>query len=129
MPVSESVFTHLSGATGAILCETREERRRVQTIVAELSAAKANNKPLDFELQPVAAPKGVFRDDKGQFLVVNGKPDMSERSLGEIYRWASERPARVLIVYDFHMLINNPAKWRGMIPAPPAHPHPPRPGT
>src|SRR5271166_3983817 len=99
----EKVLSHYQAGTGAILISSREEARVVREIVEILK----ENAP-DAKIATIAAPGSAvtFLNDRSPPKVVG---------LADAYKWASEAPSRVLIVYDWHMICNNPLQWRQLI--------------
>ena len=98
------ILSHYRSGSGAVLVETREESRLLKEILIEL--------PRTAQVYTVAAPQGVVRD------VRKGKPaDGGLQGLAVAYGWAQDGPGRVLLVYDWHMLVNNPGQWRQLIEA------------
>lgn len=95
------IRSHYHAGTGAVLVETREERRFLESLVAELDA--------DTEVATLAAPSGrAVCARTGKRLDIQG--------LDPGLAWASEGD-RVLIVYDWHTLVNTPGHWRRLIDA------------
>jgi hypothetical protein len=96
------ILSHYQAGTGAVLISTREEQRALSEIVACL--------PEDAEFCTVAAPGGNLR---------NYRTGRQEKELGITngYKWAAEQPGRVLVVYDWHMMVNNPGAWRQLLEA------------
>jgi ribonuclease HI len=99
-------LSHYRAGTGAVLVETREERRLLESLLAEL--------PPTATVCTVAAPSGALRDAR------TGKAEQGKAGLAAAYQWASEAPGRVVLVYDWHTLINAPVQWRALIDALPA---------
>ena len=90
-------------ASGAVLVETREESRMLRDLLAEL--------PERAEVMTVAAPNGQLRDAR------TGRALQGQGGLAAGYNWTSDRPGRVLVVWDWHMLANSPGHWRMLIEA------------
>ena len=95
--------SHYSAGSGAVLVETREESRMLRDLLAEL--------PERAEVMTVAAPNGQLRDAR------TGRALQGQGGLAAGYNWTSDRPGRVLVVWDWHMLANSPGHWRMLIEA------------
>lgn len=95
------ILSHYNAGTGAILVETREEGRLLQTILQELPASAT--------VCTMAAPSGSLKD------VRTGKQAADGAGMLAAYQWASSGPGRVLVVYDWHVLVNNAGHWRILI--------------
>jgi len=93
------IESHFRAGSGAVLVETREESRFLRSILNELPTAAVCT---------VAAPGGALVDAR------SNKPE-SGSGLMAGYKWAQAEPGRVLIVWDWHMLANNPGHWRALI--------------
>lgn len=91
---------HLRAGTGAMLVETREERRHLLDMLESL--------PESAEVRYLAAPTGGITDAR------TGRPT-NANGLQGAYDWASSGPGRVLVVYDWHVIANNPMHWRLLI--------------
>jgi hypothetical protein len=101
--MSIGIRSHFSAGTGALAVETREESRALREIIADL--------PTGTVIATIAAPSGALKDAR-----TGRNIDNTERNgLPAAYSWAQSAPARVVIVYDFHVLINNPGHWRMLI--------------
>jgi DNA polymerase III delta prime subunit len=98
------IRSHFSAGTGAIAIETREEKRALADIIAELPATAL--------IATIAAPSGALKNAR------TGKDiDTPSKGLVAAYGWASAAPSRVLVVFDFHTLINAAGNWRALIEA------------
>ena len=95
--------SHYKAGSGAVLVETREERRLLTDLLAELPAA---------QVCTIAAPGGPCRDAR------TGKTECNGLAGG--YSWACGAPGRVLVVYDWHTLANTVGHWRTLIEVLPA---------
>lgn len=100
-------LSHLRAGSGAIIVETREESRMLAELIAELPTDIRPD--LKTQVCTIAAPGGPLKD------ALTGKPIEGMVGLPNAYQWASNGPARVLVVYDWHMLANNPGHWRTLI--------------
>lgn len=99
------IASHFRAGTGAILVETREEARFLRSVGDELP---------DAEICTIAAPGGPLTDKAGKVDTSAGN------GLDSAFKWASGAPNRVLLVYDWHMLVNSPIHWRKLIEAIPS---------
>lgn len=97
------ILSHYRAGTGALLVETREESRLLQSILAEL--------PTTTSVCTIAAPGGPLKCAR------TGKAESSVTGLIPAYQWASAGPGRVLVCYDWHCLINNAGHWRALLEA------------
>ncbi len=97
------IQSHYSAGSGAVLVETREEARFLRSLLAELPQA---------EIVAIAAPGGPLRDARTTKAI--GKVGAG---LDEAYKWLSDGPGRVLVVWDWHCLVNSPGQWRKLIEA------------
>lgn len=95
--------SHYRAGSGAVLIETREEARFLREALAEL--------PRNADIAKVSAPSGQLLNAR------DGKEIKAPAGLIAAYQWAFAGPGRVLIVYDFHVLINAPGHWRALIEA------------
>lgn len=103
------IRSHFAAGTGALAIESREESRAKREIISEL--------PPNTTVAEINAPQGILRDARtGRAIDPNAQPT----PLAAAYAWAASAPARVLIVYDWHVLVNNPGHWRALIEALPA---------
>lgn len=93
------LLSHYRAGSGAVLVETREERRFLRALLAEL--------PPTAEVCRVAAPQG------GLVNVRTGRPE-NVAGLFAGYQWAAASPGRVLVVFDWHVLCNAPGHWRAL---------------
>jgi len=99
------IRSHYAAGTGALAIETREEKRVLRDIIAELPAGTA--------IATIAAPSGIVKCARtGRQL-----DQTPTTGLASAYAWASGGPGRVLIVWDFHTLINAPGNWRLLLEA------------
>lgn len=109
------IVSHYKSGTGALLVETREETRLLREIIAELPpfVRPANLQRQQPELKTsvctIAAPSGQLKDAR------TGKAIDGILGLVNGYAWATDGPGRVLVVYDWHCLANNPGQWRLLI--------------
>lgn len=97
------ILSHWRAGSGAVVVSTREESRLVLEIIAEL--------PPDTEVCTVAAPMGIVRNAR------TGIPESGIIGLTKGYEWLGQQAGRVLIVFDWHVLVNAPGTWRGLIEA------------
>src|SRR5437870_4315765 len=97
------IGSHFRSGSGAIAIESREETRLLREIVAELPTGTA--------VFSVAAPSGELKD------IRTGRIQDGSKGLLDGYKWASAAPGRVLVVFDFHVLVNNPGHWRSLVEA------------
>lgn len=93
--------SHYCAGTGAVLVSTREEGRLIRDILAEFP---------DAPVCTVAAPTGPVRNARTG--CAEGAP-----GLAPALQWAQGAPGRILVVYDYHVLVNNPGHWRGLAEA------------
>lgn len=93
------LITDLFAGSGAVCLRTGEERRAALALAREL--------PDNVEIASIDAPGGMLVD-------VRGAKDVGEipAGLGNAYRWVADAPNRVLLVYDYHTLVNNVGHWR-----------------
>jgi hypothetical protein len=101
----------MKAVTGTVFVETREEKRLMASLFAELAGVAK-------EFAVVAAPNGVVRS----FRVVGGSvstskeplvnPSGGQMTLVAAYEWVAASPKRVLVVLDWHVLANTPVHWR-----------------
>jgi hypothetical protein len=110
------IQSYYGSGAGAVLIETREEARLVRNIIAEL--------PKTAEIATIAAPQSQGKNAR------TGKIIEGMANLNAAYGWAQASCDRVVIVYDWHMLVNNPGAWRALIEALPGlrSPRPPAEG-
>lgn len=98
---SLGILGHYKAGTGAVLVETREEASFLEKLLQELPEKAA--------VHTIAAPGGpILRAKNGQAI------GSDEVGLLKGYTWATGGAGRVLVVYDFHMLVNNPGHWRAL---------------
>lgn len=108
------IRSHYNAGTAALAIETREETRLLKEIVSEL--------PKNTPVTVIAAPTGALKCARtGRPIdATTGQPATSKEAqtitgLNNAYQWAQNGPGRVLIVYDWHVLTNNPGAWRALI--------------
>jgi len=97
------ILSHYRAGTGAVLVETREESRLLRQILSELPSAA--------QVCTVAAPSEAVKDAR------TGRPENGVTGLAGGISWAQAAPGRLLLVYDFHTLINSAGHWRKLIDA------------
>jgi hypothetical protein len=100
------IRSHYAAGTGALAIETREEKRVLRDILAELPASAV--------IGTLAAPSGLLKDAR------TGKPIGDVTGLVPAYAWAASAPGRALVVYDWHTLANNAGAWRALLETLPA---------
>ena len=105
--MATGILSHLKAGSGAIAYETREESRLLREILSDL--------PSKCEVATIASPGGPLKDARKR-----GAPIDGITGLANAYVWAQAAPARVLVVYDWHPIANNPGTWRALIEALPA---------
>ena len=95
------IKSHYDAGTGALFVATREERRFLESLLGEVK---------DAHVATCAAPNGALKDARtGGALNIGG--------IGAGYEWAAAAPGRILVVHDFHTLVNAPGHWRALIEA------------
>jgi hypothetical protein len=96
------ILSHLQAGSGVVMAESREEARFVRSTLGEL--------PSTSPCMTIAAPGGPLKDARtGKATEISG--------VANGYAWLAGGPGRCLIVFDAHMLINNPGFWRAIIEA------------
>ncbi len=113
------IRSHFNAGSAALAIETREEKRCITEIISELPTGTA--------VTVIAAPSGILKCARtGRSISqTSGTPttnpnDPPITGLPAAYQWASNAPARVLVVLDFHVLVNNPGHWRALLEARPS---------
>jgi hypothetical protein len=96
-------MSHYRAGTGAVAVETREEKRFLRELLAEL--------PEGAQVLTCAAPSGQLREAQ------TGRVEQGSGGLMAGYAWAMAGPGRVLVVWDWHVLVNTPGHWRGLLEA------------
>lgn len=95
--------SHLGAATGAVFVESREEQRVLSEITKELP---------DCEKAKMTAPQGAVSTFGGKGKSEEVIPGGSSGGLLKAIQWASAKPNRVLVVHDWHHLVNAPGHYR-----------------
>lgn len=95
------ILSHYQAGTGAILISSREEQRTLR----EINACLPKDEDV-CEICTIAAPGGELRNYR------TGRSEKGVAGIANGYKWASDKPGRVLVVYDWHMICNNPGAWR-----------------
>lgn len=99
------ITSHFCAGTGAVLVASRDERAVLSRISSEMHSLDN-----EVEIATVNAPGGAIKDFfTGQRT---GPPGLFAG-----YQWAAERDRRVLVVFDWHPLVNEPGHWRALIEA------------
>jgi ATPase family associated with various cellular activities (AAA) len=101
--MATGILSHYRAGTGAVAVETREEKRFVLDLLAEL--------PEEVQVLTCAAPSGDLRDAR------TGIAEQGQKGLAAGYAWGMNSPGRVLVVWDWHVLANAPGHWRSLLEA------------
>lgn len=103
-------MSYYRSATGAIAVETQEESRMLRDLRLEL--------PEDATIAEFTAPTGALTQVKfvaKENRIIRVKDPILTGDLAAVYAWLGKAPGRVAVIYDAHMLMNNPGTWRTLI--------------
>lgn len=103
-------MSYYRSATGAIAVETQEESRMLRDLRLEL--------PDDAMIAEFTAPTGALTQVKfvaKENRIIRVKDPILTGDLAAVYAWLGKAPGRVAVIYDAHMLMNNPGTWRTLI--------------
>jgi hypothetical protein len=95
------ILSHFRAGSGAVLVETREESRFLRQLLDDI--------PRDTSVMTIAAPSGALKCAR------TGRVEKDSGGLVGAYQWAADGIGRMVVVFDYHMLINNPGHWRSLM--------------
>jgi hypothetical protein len=94
------IRSYWRAGSGAVLVQSCEESRTLRTILDECH---------DADVGVISCALPGMRDAR------SGEAHKKVSTLSEAYAWAASEPGRVLVVHDWHTIINNAGAWRQLL--------------